>query len=129
MATGSAQAVASSAGYATGGALVSVQGAWLLTTGAHPPAWALLSWTFLLSALGVFFAVPLKRRLVDHEQLPFATGTAAAATIRALHTPGAGDRTRLRMLGLGGLVAGAFTFIREGLGRLPYVFPLPGALG
>ncbi len=126
--TCSAQALASSAGYATGGALVSVQGAWLLTTGSHPPVWALLSWTFLLSALGVLFAVPLKRRLVDHEQLPFATGTAAATTIRALHTPGAGDRTRLRMLGLGGLVAGAITFARDGLGRLPYVFPFPGAL-
>ncbi len=124
-----AQTVASSAGYATGGALVSVQGAWLLTTGSHPPAWALLAWTLLLSALGVFFAVPLKRRLIDHEQLPFATGTAAAATIRALHAPDTGARPGLRMLGLGGLVAGLITTAREGLGRLPYVFPLPGALG
>ncbi|MCP3144932.1 OPT family oligopeptide transporter [Pyxidicoccus xibeiensis] len=127
--TCSAQAVASSAGYATGGALVSVQGAWLLTTGSHPPGWALLAWTFLLSALGVFFAVPLKRRLVDHEQLPFATGTAAAATIRALHATGSEARPRLRMLGLGGLVAGLVTATREGLGRLPYAFPFPGALG
>lgn len=124
-----AQAVASSAGYATGGALVSVQGAWLLTTGTHPPGWALLAWTLLLSALGVFFAVPLKRQLIDHEQLPFATGTAAAATIRALHASGDGARTGPRMLALGGLVAGLVTFVRDGLGRLPYVFPLPGALG
>ncbi|MBZ4416637.1 OPT family oligopeptide transporter [Myxococcus sp. RHSTA-1-4] len=124
-----AQAVASSAGYATGGALVSVQGAWLLTTGRHPPGWALLAWTLLLSALGVFFAVPLKRRLIDHEQLPFATGTAAAATIRALHTPGTGLRSGSRMLGLGGLVAGLVTLAREGLGRIPYLFPFPGSLG
>ncbi|WP_426751468.1 OPT family oligopeptide transporter [Myxococcus sp. Y35] len=125
----SAQAVASSAGYATGGALVSVQGAWLLTTGSHPPAWALLAWTFLLSALGVLFAVPLKRKLVDHEQLPFATGTAAAATIRALHTPGEASRPRLSMLGVGGAFAALVTLVRDGLGRVPYVFPFPGALG
>ena len=124
-----AQAVASSAGYATGGALISVQGAWLLTTGSHPPGWALLAWTFLLSALGVFFAVPLKRQLVDHEQLPFATGTAAAVTIRALHAPGTGAGPGPRMLGLGGLVAGSITLVRDGLGRLPYAFPFPGALG
>ncbi len=127
--TCSAQAVASSAGYATGGALVSVQGAWLLTTGSHPPGWALLAWTFLLSALGVFFAVPLKRRLVDHEQLPFATGTAAAVAIRALHTPGTEVRSGPRLLGLGALVAGLITIVRDGLGRLPYLFPFPGALG
>lgn len=126
--TCSAQAVASSAGYATGGALVSVQGAWLLTRGSHPPAWALLAWTFLLSALGVLFAVPLKRKLVDHEQLPFATGTAAAATIRALHTTGASSRPRLSMLGLGGGIAALVTLVRDGLGRLPYVFPFPGTL-
>ncbi|NPC84168.1 OPT family oligopeptide transporter, partial [Pyxidicoccus fallax] len=126
--TCSAQAVASSAGYATGGALISVQGAWLLTTGSHPPGWALFAWTLLLSALGVFFAVPLKRRLIDHEQLPFATGTAAAATIRALHTPGSGPRLGPRLLGVGGVVAGLVTFVREGLGRLPYVIPFPGAL-
>ncbi|MCY1014736.1 OPT family oligopeptide transporter [Pyxidicoccus sp. MSG2] len=124
-----AQAVASSAGYATGGALISVQGAWLITTGSHPPGWALLSWTFLLSALGVFFAVPLKRRLVDHEQLPFATGTAAAVTIRALHTTGTAARPGLRMLGVGGLVAGLVTAVREGLGRIPYFIPFAGSLG
>ncbi len=127
--TCSAQAVASSAGYATGGALVSVQGAWLLTTGSHPPGWALLAWTFLLSALGVLFAVPLKRKFVDHEQLPFATGTAAAATIRALHTEGAAARPRLSLLGVGGGVAALITLVRDGLGRLPYVFPFPGTLG
>ncbi|MBJ6766158.1 OPT/YSL family transporter [Myxococcaceae bacterium JPH2] len=127
--TCSAQAVASSAGYATGGALVSVQGAWLLTTGHHPAGWALLAWTFLVSALGVFFAVPLKRQLVDREQLPFATGTAAAAAIRALHATGEGARSRLRALGLGGGVAGLLTVLRDGLGRLPIAFAFPGAVG
>lgn len=127
--TCSAQAVASSAGYATGGALISVQGAWLLTTGSHPPVWALLAWTFLLSALGVFFAVPLKRRLIDREQLPFATGTAAAVAIRALHAPGTGARSGTRLLGLGGLLAGLITLVRDGFGRLPYAFPFAGSLG
>ncbi|NBD08838.1 MULTISPECIES: OPT family oligopeptide transporter [Corallococcus] len=126
---GCAQTVASSAGYATGGALVSVQGAWLLTTGHHLPVGTLLAWTFLVSALGVFFAVPLKRQLVDREQLPFASGTAAAATARALHAEEGAAVPRLRMLGVGGAVAGALTLVRDGFGRLPYAFAFPGALG
>ncbi|WP_224360504.1 OPT family oligopeptide transporter [Hyalangium versicolor] len=123
------QAVASAAGYATGGGLVSAQGAYLLTVGHHPPVWTLLAWTFLLSALGVFFAVPLKRQLVDREQLPFATGTAAAVTVHSLHVKGEKAASRLRALGLGGLVAGVITFGREALGRIPVALALPGSLG
>ncbi|MBZ4333117.1 OPT family oligopeptide transporter [Corallococcus sp. AS-1-12] len=126
---GCAQTVASSAGYATGGALVSVQGAWLLTTGHHLPGVTLLAWTFLLSALGVLFAVPLKRQLVDREQLPFASGTAAAATARALHSGGEAAGPRLRMLGVGGLVAGVLTLARDGFGRVPYAYAFPGTWG
>ncbi|WP_342381482.1 OPT/YSL family transporter [Myxococcus stipitatus] len=125
--TCNAQAVASAAGYATGGALVSVQGAWLIVTGQHPSGPTLLAWTFFLSALGVLFAVPFKRRLVDHEQLPFASGTAAATTIRALHSTGSEARPRLRMLGWGGLVSGLITLVRDGLGRLPTSIPFPGS--
>ncbi|WP_225412445.1 OPT family oligopeptide transporter [Stigmatella hybrida] len=124
-----AQAVASAAGYATGGALVSVQGAYLLTTGHHPPAWVLLPWTFVLSALGVLFAVPFKRQFVDREQLPFPTGTAAAVTVRSLHATGHEARPRLRALGLGGLVSGVVTLGRDALERIPYALAFPGALG
>lgn len=127
--TNTAQTVASSAGYATGGALVSVNAAYLLVTGHHPPGWTLLLWTLFLSALGVFFAVPLKRQLIDRERLPFPTGTAAAVTVRALHAAGGDSRKRTRALGLGGLVAGLVTFARDGLGRLPYLVPFPGMPG
>jgi uncharacterized oligopeptide transporter (OPT) family protein len=124
-----AQAVASAAGYATGSALVSYQGAWLLMTGHHPPGWTLLAWTLLLSALGVFFAVPLKRQFVDREQLPFATGTAAALTVRALEATSAGARSRLRALGWGGVISGLVTLGRDGLGRIPAGLAWPGAWG
>jgi uncharacterized oligopeptide transporter (OPT) family protein len=125
----SAQTVASAAGYATGAALISVNVAYLLVTGGHPPMGLLLAWTFCVSALGVLFAVPLKRQLIDREQLPFPTGTAAAVTLRALHTSGDGARPRLRSLGLGALGAGLVTLVREGLAWLPYLVPLPGTLG
>lgn len=124
--TCNAQAVASAAGYATGGALVSVQGAWLVVTGHHPSGPMLLAWTFFLSALGVLFAVPFKRQLVDHEQLPFASGTAAATTIRAMHGTDSEASSRLRLLGGGGLFSGLVTLARDAWGMLPVSVPLPG---
>ena len=127
--TCNAQTVASAAGYATGGALVSVQGAWLIVTGQHPSGPTLLAWTFFLSALGVLFAVPFKRQLVDHEQLPFASGTAAATTIRTLHSKGTEAAPRVRLLGLGSLVSGLITAAREGWGRLPPSISFPGSWG
>jgi uncharacterized oligopeptide transporter (OPT) family protein len=124
-----AQAVASAAGYAAGSALVSSQGAYLLLTGHHPPGWTLLAWTFLLAALGSFFAVPLKRQFIDREQLPFATGTAAALTVRALHETDTAARPQLRSLGLGGLVSGLVTVGRDGFEWIASTVSLPGTLG
>ncbi|MDY7228350.1 OPT family oligopeptide transporter [Hyalangium rubrum] len=124
-----AQAVASAAGYATGSALVSSQGAYLLLTGHHPPGWTLLAWTFVLSALGVFFAVPLKRQFIDREQLPFATGTAAALTVRALHDTDTEGRPRLRSLGLGVLVSSLVTTGRDALQLMAYTVSFPGRQG
>lgn len=128
-----AQSVASSAGYATGGTLASAAVGYLLVTGHHPPLFTLLLWTLVLAALGVFFAIPMKRRLVNVEQLPFPTGTAAAQTLRSLYSRGAAAAGQARWLaGAGGL--GAVVAIwRDGFaGRswaLPTVTAFPGTLG
>ena len=73
----------------------------------------LIPWVILISWMGVFIAVPTKRQVVNIEQLPFPTGTAAAATLRSLHAHGAGAARQARSLfaalGLGGLI----TWIRS----------------
>jgi len=43
---------------------------------------------FLFRWLGRFLAIPMKRQMINHEQLPFPTGTAAAVTLRSLYTAG-----------------------------------------
>ena len=45
-------------------------------------------WFAVIAALGVFAAIPIKRQLINIEQLPFPTGTATAETINALHGHG-----------------------------------------
>src|SRR5277367_3319862 len=53
------QSMASSAGYSTGGTMVSATAAYVLLNHAHIKPLILVPWTFLLSALGVFFAIPM----------------------------------------------------------------------
>jgi uncharacterized oligopeptide transporter (OPT) family protein len=82
------QSTASAAGYSTGGTLATAVGSLLLITGVHLPWTTLVPFVFLTAALGVFMAVPLKRQMINAEQLPFPSGMAAAETLRSLHSRG-----------------------------------------
>src|SRR6185312_14997898 len=74
------QSTASSAGYSTGGTLVSAFPALLLLTGSHPPVWVLALWVFFNAALGTTLAIPMKRNMINQERLKFPSGIAAAET-------------------------------------------------
>jgi len=69
----------------------------------------LIPWIMVISWLGVFLAVPAKRQMINIEQLPYPTGTAAATTLRSLHTS-KGEASRqanalFTAMGLGAIVA------------------------
>ena len=124
---------ASSAGYSTGGTMVSATAAYLLVTGHHIPWQVLLPWTFFLSALGVFFAIPMKRQMVNVEQLRFPTGTAAAVTLRSLYATGREAVLKARALGIAGIVGAAVAWFRDGMAALslpaiPASIPIPGKI-
>jgi putative OPT family oligopeptide transporter len=84
------QSTASAAGYSTGSTVATCFGALLLLDPAHRHQtwWVLASFTLATGLLGVFIAVPLKRQLINYEQLPFPSGIAAATTLRSLHARG-----------------------------------------
>lgn len=82
------QSTASSAGYSTGGTMVSATAAYLLITGQNIPMPTLLCWTAFLALLGVSIAIPMKRQMINREQLKFPSGIAAAETLRSLHASG-----------------------------------------
>jgi len=79
------QSTASSAGYSTGGTLVSAIAAYLLVAGEHIPYGWLTAWIFFLAVLGVTLAIPMKRQMINVERLRFPSGIAAAMTLRSLH--------------------------------------------
>ena len=114
--------VASAAGYMTGGGNMAALPALVMLTGARPDAWILIVWFAGIAALGVFAAIPIKRQLINQEQLPFPTGTATAETIRALHA-----KTRAAEagpLGLASLFGAVIAWFRDAnLAWMPFRIP------
>jgi len=115
--------VASAAGYMTGGGNMAAVPALLMLTGTLPSSGWLMVWFAVISALGVFAAIPIKRQLINIEALPFPTGTATAETIRALHGHGEVARRKSRLLGLAGLVGAVVVFLRDA--RFSWLLNLP----
>src|SRR5262249_25702126 len=109
------QSTASSAGYSTGGTLISAFAAWMLISNATMPLGFMLAWVFLLAVLGVTMAIPMKRQMINVEQLRFPSGVAAAETLHALTAPGDSRRAPAHALVWSGLLALFTKFWAEGL--------------
>jgi len=109
------QSTASAAGYSTGTTLISAFAAFILITG-HPLSVGLtMAWVFFLAVLGVTMAIPMKRQMVNVEQLRFPSGVAAAETLQALHSHGAKGMRAAKGLGIAGILAAVDKFWAEGL--------------
>ncbi len=129
------QSAASSAGYSTGSAIVSSVSALLLIQGHHMPFWTLMAWTVLLASLGVFLAIPMKRQMINIEQLPFPSGIAAAETLRSLYAESQEAAKKARSLAVGGALGGLVAFLRgnafswwPGYLKLPEMIEFPGRI-
>jgi OPT family oligopeptide transporter len=109
------QSTASSAGYSTGGTLVSAFSAYILLNDQLLPIPVLLVWVFFLAVMGVTMAIPMKRQMINIEQLRFPSGIAAAETLRALHSHGAKAARSAKALGIAGLLAAVSQFWADGL--------------
>jgi putative OPT family oligopeptide transporter len=109
------QSTASAAGYSTGTTLVSAFSAFILITGHPLPVGLTMAWVFLLAVLGVTMAIPMKRQMINIEQLRFPSGIAAAETLRALHSHGNKGMRAAKALGIAGGLAALSKFFDEGL--------------
>ncbi|MGM0576034.1 MAG: OPT family oligopeptide transporter [Myxococcota bacterium] len=69
----------------------------------------LLFWSIGIAYLGVFFAVPLRRQVVEVDRLRFPTGTATAETIIAMHSEAGEAMEKARVLVIAAVIAGAFS--------------------
>jgi len=97
---------ASAAGYMSSAGLVSAIPALYLTTDRLLKWWEIGLWLAALSMLGVFMAIPLKRQLINIDQLPFPSGIATAETLASMHGSGGEAVVKARAL-FGAAVLGA----------------------
>jgi len=125
--------VAAAAGYMTGGGNMAAVPALLLLTGMRPDPWAMFFWFAVIAAMGVCAAIPIKRELVNAEQLPFPTGTATAETLLSLHGAD-GEGGKARILGWAAVIGVALAWFRDAKAAwMPFnlrgSFPFPFSYG
>jgi OPT family oligopeptide transporter len=93
------QSTASAAGYSTGSTIATMFGAMLMLavvpsgkTAADVATWDVMNpwvvavFTLCTGLMGVFLAIPLKRQMINHEQLRFPSGVAAAEMLTSLYS-------------------------------------------
>jgi uncharacterized oligopeptide transporter (OPT) family protein len=112
------QSTASSAGYSTGGTLVSAFAAYIIINHQSMSVPLMLAWVFFIAVLGVTMAIPMKRQMINIEQLRFPSGIAAAETLRALHAQSSQGMRAAKALGVAGLIAAIDKFWAEGLSTI-----------
>lgn len=116
--------VASAAGYMTGGGNMAALAALVMLTGIRPDAMMMIFWFAAISALGVFAAIPIKRQLINQEQLAFPTGTATAETLRVLHAHDEEGKHKARLLGAAATIGAVVCFLRDvNASWLPFRLP------
>src|ERR1017187_8799200 len=113
------QSTASSAGSSTGGTLVSAFAAFIMLNGHALSIPLTFAWVFFLAILGVTMAIPMKKQMINIEQLRFPSGVAAAETLRALHSHGQKGMRAAKALGIAGLLAAIDNFVHDGFAVIP----------
>lgn len=122
------QTSASAAAAMAGAGLVNAVPALMLLTGKRLGFWEIAGWLTSVAFLGICFAIPLKRQMINVENLKFPTGIAAAETTLALHGEGEGGAAKAKALfgatGLGALL----NIVRDGMEWIPDALPKAGPL-
>jgi len=113
------QSCASSAGMSTGGTLISAFAAFIMLNGHNLSVPLTFAWVFFLAVLGVTMAIPMKKQMINIEQLRFPSGVAAAETLRALHSHGQKGMRAAKALGIAGLLSAIDNFIHDGFAAIP----------
>jgi len=121
---------ASAAGYMSSAGLVSAIPALYLTTGRTLEWWEIGLWLAALSMLGVFMAIPLKRQLINIDQLPFPSGIATAETLTSMHSEGGEAVVKARALFGAALLGAIVALWRDLVGGIKAIagWAIPGEI-
>lgn len=107
------QSVSSAAGFMASAGLTTAIPALLLLNGTVMNWFHMFLWIGAISILGVVIAIPMKRQMINIDQLPFPSGIAAAETIKSLHGHGEEAMAKARSLGIGGILGAAIAYFKD----------------
>jgi putative OPT family oligopeptide transporter len=105
---------ASAAGYMSSAGLVSAIPAMMMLTGQKMGGWQLMAFISSISFLGVIMAIPMKRQMINQEQLTFPSGVAAAETLKSMHSQGEEAMGKARSLGISGIIGAVNAWLISG---------------
>lgn len=85
------------------------------------PGWLVACFTLATGLMGVFLAIPMKRQMINHEQLPFPSGIAAAETLKSLYSQSreALQKAYVLIIGLG--IGAIVAVLRTGQGTFQFL--------
>ena len=107
------QSVSSAAGFMASAGLTTAIPALLLLNGTVMNWFHMFLWIGAISILGVVIAIPMKRQMINIDQLPFPSGIAAAETIKSLHGHGDEAIAKARSLGIGAIIGAAVAYFKD----------------
>ena len=102
-----------------GGLAFTLPGLWMTDSSADLPIISILAISITGAVLGTLFTIIFRRTFIEREKLPYPMGEAAYNTLIA-GKEGKGAGVLFTSLGASAL----FTFIRDGLGKIPAVLTL-----
>jgi putative OPT family oligopeptide transporter len=115
---------ASAAGYMSSAGLVSAIPAMMMLTGQKLGGWQLMAFISAISFLGVVMAIPMKRQMINQEQLTFPSGIAAAETLKSMHSHGEEAMGKARSLGIFGIIGALNAWLINGRVKwMPFNIP------
>ncbi|WP_170319623.1 OPT family oligopeptide transporter [Polyangium spumosum] len=127
------QTAASAAAAMAGAGMVSAMPALMIVTGQRLSLLQITAWLVSAALLGLLFAIPLKRQMINRENLKFPSGVAAAQMTLALHGEGEGGTKKAVALMVAAGIGATLVFTRGVLGfvpdTVPFAFASLGALG
>lgn len=118
-------AASASAAMASAG-LVNAIPALMLLTHRKLGFFELVAWLISVAFLGACFAIPLKRQMINSENLRFPSGIAAAETTKALYGEGTGGKEKAIGLFSATFAGAILSFVRGGLELIPDTLPRVG---
>ena len=105
----------------SGGLAFTLPGLWMTDPNADLPLFTIMAISITGAVLGTVFTVIFRKTFIEEERLPYPMGEAAYNTLIA-GKEGKGAPVLFTSLGASAL----FTFIRDGLGKIPAVLGLYG---